>query len=207
MQAKMTRRVFGLGVLAPLTPVFGQTCAPPAHGNPTPTTFQGLTVVQRKAVSALNANEVNRLRLAYQRLRDLTANTPTDPRGWMQQANVHCFNCGGNPSGNDVHGSWTFLPWHRAYLYFHERILCTLLNDQTFRLPYWDWDVALNRKVPDIYRTPNSTAANSLFDANRQANSGVTMPANLFTTQNNPMNAPTFAQFGGAAAAGGSLEN
>ena len=26
----------------------------------------------------------------------------------------------------EIHGSWRFLPWHRMYLYFHERILAHL---------------------------------------------------------------------------------
>jgi polyphenol oxidase len=205
MSIRLSRRAFGLGALAaPLAPVFGQSCAPPAHGSATPVSFSGLTVVQRKAVSALTPNEVNRLRLAYQRLRDLTASTPNDPRGWMQQANVHCFNCAG---AGDVHGSWTFLPWHRAFLFTHEQILCKLLADPTFRLPYWDWDAVISRKVPGIYRTPNTTAANSLFDANRGANSGGTMPAGLINANNNPMNSASFAQFGGTAGAAGSFEN
>jgi polyphenol oxidase len=206
-ETNLTRRAFGLGVLAPWPGILAQNCAPPPHGNPTPAVIQGLPVIQRKAVSALTANEVNRLRLAYQRLRNLTASAPNDPRGWMQQANVHCYNCAGNAQGTDVHGRWSFLPWHRAYLFFHERILCTLLNDPTFRLPYWDWDIPINRQVPAIYRTPNTIAANSLFDSNRLANSGVTMPANLFTVANNPMNSANFSQFGGTANSGGSMEN
>ncbi len=45
----------------------------------------------------------------------------------------------------DIHGSYYFFPWHRAYLYFHERILAWHLTgekslDPNFRLFAWDWE-------------------------------------------------------------------
>ncbi len=163
--------------------------------------------IARKSVAELTASEVTRLRLAYQKLRELTVSDPTDPRGWLQQAHVHCWMCGGN--GGDIHGSWTFLPWHRAYLYLHERILGKLLNDNSFRLPYWSWDDSNYRNLPAIYRPDNvSDAANSLYDAKRSdaAVNGASMPSSIFPAQQNPMNAGDFAAFGGGSDAGGSLE-
>ncbi|PYT04032.1 MAG: hypothetical protein DMF60_16560, partial [Acidobacteria bacterium] len=159
-------------------------------------------------MSTLTPAEVTRLRLAYKRMRDLDTSDPADPRGHMQQANVHCWQCNGG-SGFDVHGSWTFLPWHRCYLYFHERILCKLLNDNSFRLPFWDWDTVPGRKVPPIFRPAMVGATpNSLFDANRStaAAGGSAMPANIFPVNNNPMNAANFAAFGGTSGSGGGLE-
>jgi hypothetical protein len=49
---------------------------------------------------------------------------------------VHCAYCNelyqysfnGSPYPLQVHGSWFFLPWHRLYLHFHERILISLLK-------------------------------------------------------------------------------
>ena len=203
-----TRRDFGRTLLvgaaaATSGNLFAQDCAPPA-GTPVDFAVPNLPVIQRKSVAELTADEVTRLRLAYQKLRDLTTSDPSDPRGWMQQAMVHCWQCGG--SGTDIHQSWTFLPWHRAYLYFHERILCTLLNDNTFRLPYWSWDDANYRSLPDIYQ---GATANSLYDANRSADAvnGASMPGSIFPAQQNPMNAGNFASFGGDANGGGSLEN
>jgi hypothetical protein len=124
----------------------------------------------------------------------------------MQQANVHCWLCGGGPV--EVHQSWRFLPWHRMYLYFHERILCKLLNDNSFRLPFWDWDVNLGRTLPPIYRPATVGAVpNSIFDSNRSptASGGGSIPAATFVP--NPMNAANFTAFGGTAASGGGLEN
>ena len=44
---------------------------------------------------------------------------------------VHVLDC--------PHGNWWFLPWHRAYLGWFERICRELSGNQDFVLPYWDW--------------------------------------------------------------------
>src|SRR5205823_10832196 len=90
----------------------------------------------RRPASTLTSTDVQKLRDAYKAMRALDASDPADPRGFLQQANVHCRNCS---QIVQVHFSWQFFPWHRAYLYFHERILGNLINDTEFRLPYWDW--------------------------------------------------------------------
>ena len=33
-----------------------------------------------------------------------------------------------------MHGNWWFLPWHRGYLYFFERIVRKISGDDSFRL-------------------------------------------------------------------------
>jgi hypothetical protein len=50
--------------------------------------------------------------LAYQKLRELQNSNSSDPRGWLQQANVHCAYCA-NTYGMDIHRTWLFFPWHR----------------------------------------------------------------------------------------------
>jgi hypothetical protein len=69
-----------------------------------------------------------------------------DPTSLSYQMSLHALNCTRGP--RNVHGSWAFLPWHRGFLYFHERILRRLLGD-SFRLPVWDWEK--NDRVPDPY--------------------------------------------------------
>lgn len=204
----LSRRALAGLVVAPAFRALGQPCAPPAGVAANFTIPPGLPNIARKAIAALSAAEINRLRLAYKRLRDLTVSDPTDPRGWMQQANVHCWQCGGSGAA-DIHQTWFFLPWHRAYLYFHERILVKLLVDNSFRLPFWDWDATVSRNLPAIYR-PASVGArpNSLFDVNRStaASGGSSIPNNIFVP--NPMTAPNFAAFGGTGfPSGGSIEN
>jgi|GEM_PF-922137 len=141
-------------------------CAPPSHGSPRPIRFDPSAPIKpRKSAWDLSQMELDRLNAAYQALRNLTTTDPNDPRGWMQQANVHCFNCSGgyDPSNVEIHGSWWFLPWHRCYLHVHERILGKLINDPTFRLPYWDWDTyPTHATLPPPYVPPGS-----LYDAYR----------------------------------------
>jgi hypothetical protein len=55
------------------------------------------------------------------------------------------------PPPNDIHGRWTFFVWHRAFLFFHERILGLLVKDTTLRLPYWDWENPSRQNLPPQY--------------------------------------------------------
>ncbi|KAH6780795.1 hypothetical protein C2S52_012032 [Perilla frutescens var. hirtella] len=111
---------------------------------------------------------------AIRRMKELDKTDPSDPRGFMQQANIHCAYCNG---GHDqvgfpnldiqVHNSWLFFPFHRWYLYFYERILGSLINDPTFVLPFWNWDNPKGMTMPRIFDNERSP----LYDANRnQAN-------------------------------------
>ncbi|KAH7421297.1 hypothetical protein KP509_13G050000 [Ceratopteris richardii] len=87
--------------------------------------------------------QVARLKRAYALMRALPDD---DPRSLTSQKNTHCAMCLGSylqPGTNviyHIHYSWLFLPWHRWFIYFHERILAKLLDDPTFSLLYWDWD-------------------------------------------------------------------
>ncbi|KAK8965327.1 hypothetical protein KSP40_PGU001626 [Platanthera guangdongensis] len=62
-----------------------------------------------------------------------------------------------------IHGSWHFFTWHRAYLYFYERILGKLINDTSFTIPFWNWDDPAGMSIPAIYRDNTS----SLFNPTR----------------------------------------
>ena len=151
--------LFGAGFLSVAENASAQACAPP--GLPAPRKRGGATTGRSvsAAASTLSSAEVQKLRDAYKAMRDLSSSDPSDPRGFAHQANIHCWNCGGIGSAIQVHGSWQFFAWHRAYLYFHERILGKLIGDMEFRLPYWDWDVAFA-----------SQAAARVRDARRRAN-------------------------------------
>ena len=99
----------------------------------------------------------------------------------MAQAHVHCYYCAGsfyNPTQVEIHGGWFFFPWHRAYLYFHERILGSLIGDPTFALPYWDWDHAPHRAFPTPYAIPADLNENALFDPVREATPSATPSLN-----------------------------
>ena len=150
----------------------------PGGNTPTPVPFQPTPASparQRKSVWNLSTTEKNNLVAAYAALRALP---DSDPRSWLSQAHVHCWYCsgsGGNPSSIEIHGSWSFFPWHRSYLYYHERILGSLINDPTFALPYWDWDTAGHAVVPPLYAQATFNGQpNPLFDTVRGATTGST---------------------------------
>ncbi|KAM7503764.1 hypothetical protein LguiB_002668 [Lonicera macranthoides] len=97
----------------------------------------------------------------------------TDPHNFWNQAIVHCAYCNGAykqlgfsdpkaPGGTKemaVHFNWLFLPFHRWYLYFFERIVAKYTRglegqsviDEDFALPFWNWDNAAGMEMPSIY--------------------------------------------------------
>ncbi|KAL5058439.1 hypothetical protein RYX36_030043 [Vicia faba] len=97
-----------------------------------------------------------------------------DPRSFYQQSKVHCAYCNGAyhqqyPFENlkiDIHRSWFFFPFHRWYLYFFERILCDLLGDPTFAIPFWSWDNIDGMQIPSYFTYPNSSLYHKLRDNN-----------------------------------------
>ncbi|CAA0836665.1 Unknown protein [Striga hermonthica] len=52
--------------------------------------------------------------------------------------------------------SWLFFPFHRWYLYFFERICARLLDDDTFALPFWNWDDPSGMEIPAPFDVPGS---------------------------------------------------
>ncbi|KAI3971792.1 hypothetical protein MKW92_027931, partial [Papaver armeniacum] len=80
-----------------------------------------------------------------------------DPRNYIRQANMHCLYCTGSYNQQHsnsllkIHRTWLFFPWHRMVLYFHERILGSLIGDENFALPFWNWDSPDGMFIPDMY--------------------------------------------------------
>jgi polyphenol oxidase len=173
------------------------------------------SIVERPNAFSLTASQKASLVKAYTKLRDLTTKSPNDPRGWLQQGNKHCWQCGGGSDGKmgeEIHGSWLFFPWHRGFLYFHERILGNLADDNDLRLPYWDWDNSSHRSVPPPYLDSTS----SLYDPIRSAKAGDDLPITNVPGKSrdivgpdvikNCLDSPDFATFGGDAKNGGNVE-
>ncbi|VFQ85383.1 unnamed protein product [Cuscuta campestris] len=108
----------------------------------------------RPAAHAVQEEQLEKYKAAVRRMRDLPDD---DPRSFYQQANVHCAYCNGAyklaGGGQDyqIHFSWLFFPFHRWYLYFHERILQSLIGDPTFTIPYWNWDNPQGMFLPEIF--------------------------------------------------------
>jgi tyrosinase len=83
----------------------------------------------------------------------MKARSPSDPLSWVSQASIHNNHC--------PHGCWFFLPWHRWYLVYFERICRKLTGDNSFALPYWNW--TSHRTVPDVFWDTSSP----LYDSTR----------------------------------------
>ncbi|MGA3211428.1 MAG: tyrosinase family protein [Terriglobales bacterium] len=63
------------------------------------------------------------------------------------------------------HGTPNFLGWHRMYLYYFERVLRWAADDDTLRLPYWDYTNPAQVALPAEFRDQ----ASPLYDPRRDA--------------------------------------
>jgi tyrosinase len=112
----------------------------------------------------------------------------SDPRNWTQQANIHFNHC--------PHSNWWFLPWHRAYLWYFERICQKLTGNNDFALPYWNWTTSPS--IPSVFWGQG----NPLLDTTRgrgpsdQADPSFVGPAVV----NNILNQTNFFLFASGAA-------
>jgi tyrosinase len=111
----------------------------------------------RRNISNLAANDP--IIQSYQSaITQMKALPISDARNWTRQAQIHNDHC--------PHKNWYFLPWHREYLVYFERICRKLSGNKTFALPYWNW--AVESKIPDIFWGNG----NPMFDSNRQMAQG-----------------------------------
>lgn len=61
-----------------------------------------------------------------------------DPRNWAKQAAIH--GTAGVGFNLCQHGTEHFFSWHRAYLFYFEKICQKLTGNTHFGLPYWNWN-------------------------------------------------------------------
>jgi len=109
------------------------------------------------------------------KMKEWAAADVNDPRGWTFQAAIHGSAMEGPSFNQCEHASWWFFSWHRAYLWFFERMIRQASGDTQFALPYWDWDSDGRKSLPPAFRDSNST----LFDNTRNdsVNNGDPLPA------------------------------
>lgn len=126
----------------------------------------------RKNIDNLAASDpaVVSYKAAVTAMKALYTTAPSDQRNWVNQALIHNNHC--------PHGNWYFLPWHRAYLLYFERICRKYSGDPNFALPYWNW--TSSPTIPSVFwdgvspscgapcpPTSVSSPTNPLFDCSR----------------------------------------
>src|SRR5262249_22463223 len=93
---------------------------------------------------------------------------PNDPHRLLAQAMWDdCQAHGDNPNDPNFFQEMFFCVWHRWYVYYFEEIIRSVLKDQTFTLPYWDY---LGGTVADLSIPPEFRVSSSpLFRSNRNS--------------------------------------
>jgi len=85
-------------------------------------------------------------------------------------------------SANAGSGQANFFGWHRMYLYYFERVLRWAAQDNTLRLPYWDYTNTSQEKMPAEFRDTAST----MFDDKR--NSGINAATSALNSNSTNIN-------------------
>ncbi|XP_071905908.1 polyphenol oxidase I, chloroplastic-like [Coffea arabica] len=125
-------------------------------------------IATRPAAQLVDSTYLKKYKTAIEKMRSLSSD---DPRSFTAQANVHCAYCNGGYYQDgyadsklllDVHFSWLFFPFHRWYLYFFEKICQNMVDDDTFALPFWNWDNPPGMFLPAIFKDSSSPLYDSL---------------------------------------------
>ncbi|MDB5309116.1 MAG: tyrosinase [Gemmataceae bacterium] len=171
MSESPNRRVFlataGVTVASVVTPrLFAQPKDSPVQGT-------------RESVAGMDTDHPTLVsyRTAIEAMKKLDKDDPTNPLGWRYQANMHgALKADGEKNGWKwcMHGNWWFLPWHRGYVYFFEKIVRKMSGSEAFRLPYWSWEKDGQNVLPAPFRDAKyMDKDNPLFDDSRvEANKG-----------------------------------
>ncbi|STZ73990.1 Tyrosinase [Mycolicibacterium fortuitum] len=114
-----------------------------------------------------------------------------DPIGWRYQSDIHGTAVQPDKFRNQCqHFSWYFLPWHRMYLRWFERIIRAAIADlddvdaqtrSTWALPYWDYSSGdpAHRRLPQAFldtTLPDGATPNPLWVPGRNLNDGSSLP-------------------------------
>jgi tyrosinase len=144
----------------------------------------------RRNIATLSANHP--IIAAYKSaVTQMKALPSSDRRNWTRQAEIHRDFC--------PHRNWLFLPWHRAYLLYFERICRKLSGMADFALPYWNWSTS-----PSIPAPFWGGSSNPLFDGSRGASAAsVASAANIGApVLTSILNETNFLTFGSGAIPG-----
>jgi tyrosinase len=137
-------------------------------------------VLVRREISSLAPNDpiVTGYAGAVKKMRE---RDPDDPTSWTYQAAIHGTTT--TPArklwSQCQHATWYFLPWHRMFLYYFERIVRAAVVEDGgpagWTLPYWNYCLGgQHALLPEPFRAPASGEEDPLHVAERdpQLNSG-----------------------------------
>jgi tyrosinase len=96
---------------------------------------------------------------------------------WRTLANDMWDTCQAHGGGDENF----FLPWHRMFVYFFEKIIRSVAADESFTLPYWDYttqDSSIHSILPPEFRQQDDQVLGPLYVAERNGgvNQGEPMP-------------------------------
>ena len=80
------------------------------------------------------------------------------------------------------HDSWFFLPWHRIYIHFFEKIVAKIVANmpggpKDWALPYWNVSTsAATALLPEPFRIPADPVLNRLFVRQRSTRANTGLP-------------------------------
>ena len=160
----------------------------------------------RRNFNSLSANgpEVAALKAGIAAMRSLDAGTgfTTNRTSWGYQRGIHRYT---TPAPTPLPVAWNtcthhgspgpaFLSWHRAYMYYFERICRAASGYTAFTLPYWNYDKAGESALPTLFL--DSTSA-TLYYTPRNINDGSSIDV-LSRGEQNTIGIADFSAFQGA---------
>ncbi|RYZ59890.1 MAG: hypothetical protein EOP07_02630 [Proteobacteria bacterium] len=157
------------------------------------TALTGLTI-RKSAIDPSNQNNIELYRKAVAGMKATTFPIKKDGQDiswWDAHAQIHDGFC--------PHGNWFFLPWHRGYLHYFEKVCREFCGDPSFALPYWDWTA--DSALPDAF-TDGDEKTNALNNATRNVKPREALNLRETSAENvqKIMEITDFATFAGGAA-------
>ena len=116
-----------------------------------------------------------RQRFDFQGQRDRAA-LYGSPSAWSSLAEAMWDTCQAHGANQDEN---FFLPWHRLFIYYFERIIRYESGDDSFTLPYWNYstqDASIRGVLPEEFRNATDPVLKALYVANRNPGVNDGMP-------------------------------
>jgi hypothetical protein len=145
----------------------------------------------------------------------MKARPASDPTSWAYQAAMHgTYATPTQPLWNQCqHGTWYFLPWHRMYLYYFERICRAAAGRYApadWALPYWNYSAGTpTNQLPPAFRQQQWTPPggggpqpNPLYTDKRNHNPDINGGAGLPNSVTSYAWAMSFTNFTGSPVPG-----